>query len=141
MKLQTIVFPTDFSPASESALGVATTVARATTARLLIVHVKHEPHGEKPSEAAMDPDSISLARMLEEVRPNDTTVPYAHRLVSGTAAEEIIALAERERADLIVMATHGRTGLARMLMGSVAEEVVRRASCAVLTVKGVSGEG
>lgn len=135
MKLNTIVFPTDFSPASETALAVATAVARTTGARLVIVHVKHEPQPEEALEAAADPDSQALARMLDEIRPGDQAVPHTHRLLSGLAAEQILELAEQERADLIVMATHGRTGLARLLLGSVAEEVVRRAPCAVLTVK------
>ena len=65
--------------------------------------------------------------MLEQVKPTDPTVPYVHRLVMGNPADEIVRLAEEENADLIVMATHGRTGIGRVLMGSVAEAVVRRA--------------
>lgn len=73
--------------------------------------------------------------MLEQVKPTDPTVPYVHRLVMGNPADEIVRLAEEENADLIVMATHGRTGIGRVLMGSVAEAVVRRAKCPVFTLK------
>ena len=73
--------------------------------------------------------------MLEAVVPTDPTVPYEHRLITGDPATAIARLAEEEQADLIVMGTHGRTGLTRLLMGSVAEAVVRRAPCPVLTYK------
>ena len=56
-------------------------------------------------------------------------------MITGDPADEIVALAEQEKADLIVMGTHGRTGLGRLLMGSVAEAVVRRTSCPVFTFK------
>jgi nucleotide-binding universal stress UspA family protein len=145
MKLQTILFPTDFSPASETALEVATAVARDTGARLVILHVKHEPNPNRQeagiSGVPVDPDSFSLTRLLDEVKPADAAVTHVHRLVAGVPAEEILKLAEAERADLVVMATHGRTGLMRLLMGSVAEEVVRRAPCAVLTVKHAAPAG
>jgi nucleotide-binding universal stress UspA family protein len=62
-------------------------------------------------------------------------VGYEHRLMIGTPAGAIVHLAEKEGVDMIVMPTHGRTGLVRLLMGSVAEEVVRKAKCPVLTVK------
>ena len=67
--------------------------------------------------------------------PTDPTVPVVHKLLVGDPAEAIVQQAEAEHADMIVMGTHGRTGLTRMLMGSVAEAVVRRAACPVLTVK------
>jgi nucleotide-binding universal stress UspA family protein len=73
--------------------------------------------------------------MLSEVVPTDTTVSYEHRLIVGSPATAIVFLAEKENVDMIVMPTHGRTGLSRLLMGSVAEEVVRKAKCPVLTVK------
>ena len=73
--------------------------------------------------------------MLSEVVPTDPAVGYEHRLLIGSPATSIVQLAEREGVDMIVMPTHGRTGLVRLLMGSVAEEVVRKAKCPVLTVK------
>jgi nucleotide-binding universal stress UspA family protein len=73
--------------------------------------------------------------MLHAVVPTDPSIPFEHKLMTGDPAAEIVRLAESEGADMIVMATHGRTGLRRLLMGSVAEAVVRRAACPVLTVK------
>ena len=82
-----------------------------------------------------EPDREELKRMLAEVVPTDPDVGYEHRLMIGAPAGAIVHLAEKEGADMIVMPTHGRTGLLRLLMGSVAEEVVRKAKCPVLTVK------
>ena len=73
--------------------------------------------------------------MLAEVKPTDPKVPYQHRLITGEPASAIARLAEDENVDMIVMGTHGRSGLSRLLMGSVAEAVVRRAKCPVLTYK------
>jgi nucleotide-binding universal stress UspA family protein len=76
-----------------------------------------------------------MLKSLEEVVPADPAVAYEHHVVMGDPATEIIQLARSEGADLIVMGTHGRTGLTRLMMGSVAEAVVRRAPCPVLTLK------
>ena len=73
--------------------------------------------------------------MLVAVAPADADVPHEHRLLHGDPIGEIVRLAEQEHVDMIVMGTHGRTGLSRLLMGSVAEAVVRRADCPVLVVK------
>jgi nucleotide-binding universal stress UspA family protein len=76
-----------------------------------------------------------LRAQLQQVRPDAAQLPVDHRLVEGDAAAEILRLAAETHCDLIVMGTHGRTWLSRMLMGSVAEQVVRKAPCPVLTVK------
>ena len=73
--------------------------------------------------------------MLSEIKPADPEVPYEHRLITGDPATAVVELADEEAVDMIVMGTHGRTGLSRLLMGSVAEAVVRRAKCPVLTFK------
>jgi universal stress protein A len=70
--------------------------------------------------------------MLEDVKPADTAVPFTHRLTMGDPAAEIVRIATDEQAEMIVLGTHGRTGLSRLLMGSVAEAIVRRAPCPVL---------
>jgi nucleotide-binding universal stress UspA family protein len=82
-----------------------------------------------------DFSSEALEKLLGKVVPPDPAVPVIRRLVTGDPASEIPRVAKEEKVDLIVMGTHGRTGLLRMLMGSVAELVVRRAPCAVLTVR------
>ena len=133
-----ILYPTDFSTSSEAGLRVATALARDTGAKLLIVHVEEPPAAYGGGEmyyGLPEPDVQSLKRMLADVVPTDSQVSYEHRLVTGDPATEIVRLAKEEDADLIVMSTHGRTGLRRMLMGSVAEAVVRRAECPVFTLK------
>jgi nucleotide-binding universal stress UspA family protein len=72
---------------------------------------------------------------LAQVRPADHRVKVEHRLLNGDPAEEILKIAKAEQADLIVLGTHGSTGLARLLLGSVAESVLRGADCPVLTIK------
>lgn len=74
-------------------------------------------------------------RRLRAIKPGSKGVQFEHRLVRGEPAREILRLAKDENADLIVMGTHGRTGMLRALMGSVAEQVVRNAACPVLTLK------
>jgi nucleotide-binding universal stress UspA family protein len=76
-----------------------------------------------------------VLQKLQSVRPADPAIVVEHRLCCGDAAWEIIELARALKSDLIVMGTHGRTGVGRLLMGSVAEAVLRRAHCPVLTLK------
>jgi universal stress protein A len=138
MNYKKILFATDFSPASNAALQYATSLACDCGAMLLIVHVEELPvayAGAEMNFTQLEYPNPEIRRMLEAVVPSDPRVGYEHRLVMGTAAENIVQLAEEERVDLIVIGTHGRTGLTRMLMGSVAESVMRKAKCPVLTVK------
>jgi nucleotide-binding universal stress UspA family protein len=134
-----ILVPTDFSTLGQSALEAATALAKERDAELMIVHVEEPPSAYAYGEfyiGADEPDRSALEAMLAEVRPADPAVPCTHRLLVGSPAKEIVKLAASEKVDMIVMPTHGRTGLARVLMGSVAEEVVRKANCPVLTIKG-----
>ncbi len=82
-----------------------------------------------------EPATDDLRKMLHKIEPTDLAVPYEHRQISGEPASAIVRLAKDEDVDMIVMGTHGRTGLSRFLMGSVAEAVVRRADCPVVTYK------
>jgi universal stress protein A len=133
-----ILYPTDFSTSGRTALEMATSLAKERGATLLIVHVEEPPMAYGGGELYYgidEPSREELERMLHEVKPIDARVPCEHRLVTGSPARAIVEMAEEENAAMIVMATHGRTGLTRLLMGSVAEEVVRKATCPVLTVK------
>jgi universal stress protein A len=137
-KIQKILFPTDFSPASEVVLRHATALARGNNATLLILHVEEPPLAYGSGEmfyAVSDFSTESLQKLLDNIVLPDPAVQVVRRLVTGDPASEIPRVAKEENVDLIVMGTHGRTGLLRMLMGSVAELVVRRAPCAVLTVR------
>ena len=141
MNAPKILYPTDFSTMGQAALEMATSLARDRGAKLLIAHVEEPPiayGGGEMYYGIEEPDRKDLQRMLSEVVPADPAVGYEHRLLMGSPAAAIIHLAEQEGVDMIVMPTHGRTGLLRLLMGSVAEEVVRRAKCPVLTVKDVA---
>jgi len=138
MKAKKILFPTDFSHTGDAALAMATALARDSGATLLIVHVQEPPMAYGGGElyyGVPNPATEDLHTMLQEVKPPDPAVPCEHRLITGDPATAVVHLAEEEGADMIVMGTHGRTGLSRLLMGSVAEAVVRRAKCPVLTFK------
>jgi nucleotide-binding universal stress UspA family protein len=138
MHARKILFPTDLSPVSTEALQWATSLARDTGATLLIVHVEEPPvaYGGGELYYGLDVgDREQLRQSLLKVQPADPQVPCVHKLLVGDPARAIVQTAEDEHADLIVMGTHGRTGLTRLLMGSVAEAVVRNAPCPVLTVK------
>ncbi len=138
MTTKKILFPTDYSTASDAGLEMAESLARDTGATLVILHVEEPPAAYGGGElyyGVPEPDNTELLRMLHAVAPSDPAIPFMHKLVNGDPAAEIVRQAEAEGADMIVMGTHGRTGLRRLLMGSVAEAVVRRAACPVLTVK------
>ena len=138
MKLRKVIFPTDFSPLSQQALHYATALARDTGATLLITHVEEDPLAYGAGEgfvAVPQWTTEAIKNRLESVVPPDPRVEHEHRLLMGDPASMIVQLAQEEKADLIVMGTHGRSGLSRLLMGSVAEQVVRQAPCPVLTIK------
>jgi nucleotide-binding universal stress UspA family protein len=138
LPIRTILSPTDYSDRSEAALSVARTLARDEGARLIVLHVA-------PVEillagiAGVGMDPRLYRDGLEEVRGRldgpDLAYPVESRLRRGDAAKEILGSAEELGCDLIVMGTHGRSGLGRLLIGSVAEAVLRGARCPVLTVK------
>ena len=138
LPLRTILHATDFSERSAHALTLACALARDHGARLLLVHVAALPVAIY-GEAVLIPDPKDfqepLQRRLSQLPVPDPNLRVERRFEEGDAGTEIMRVAEEVHADLIVMGTHGRTGLARLLMGSVAEQVVRRATCPVLTVK------
>lgn len=138
MQLKKILFPTDFSHASDAGLPLATALARDTGATLVILHVEEPPLAYGGGElyyGIPEPNTEALQKMLAAVQPTDTKVAYVHRMVTGDPATEIVRVAKEEGADIIVVGTHGRTGLTRLLMGSVAEQVIRHSACPVLTFK------
>ena len=139
MNMNKILVPLDFSHSGEAALRYATSLARDSGASLLLIHVEETPlaygAGEFYAGAADAETSEELTARLVAITPADSQVPYSHRLLHGDAAAAILHVAEEEQADLIVMGTHGHTGLLRLLMGSVAETVVRQAPCPVFTLR------
>ena len=139
-----IVVPTDFSDHSLRALPYALGLAEKYGAKVKILYV-NEPALQVSDMAwvgvddrALKDEHVSEARKNMENIIRDQIPPemaVETQVRSGDAVEEIIHFAEDVGADLIVMATHGRGGLSHILMGSTAEQVIRKASCPVLTLK------
>jgi nucleotide-binding universal stress UspA family protein len=124
--VRTLVFPTDFSACSYHAGRTAAAIARHFGARLHVLHV------DPPVTAPAEPTQLAAA-----VADLGDGFGVVTATVDGIPARQICAYASRVGADLIVMGTHGRTGISRTLLGSVAEAVVRRAACPVMTIPAV----
>jgi nucleotide-binding universal stress UspA family protein len=138
MNVKTILFPSDFSSKADEAFDFATAMAQQNGAKLLVVHVEEPPlvYGDGSFYYGIpDPDEGSLREMLGKLQPHPAGIPCEHFLLKGSPAAAIIDFAKEKGVDLIVMSSHGRTGLGRLLMGSVAELVMRRAECPILIVK------
>jgi nucleotide-binding universal stress UspA family protein len=147
MEIRRILAPTDFSELSKQGLKSALELAEAFGAKLLLLYVVEPPpypvEGIVPSHlgATMLDDlerqaTNDLAQMLSETQASRMDV--ARRVVVGIPYRKIVDVAEEEKIDLIVMTTHGRTGVSHLVMGSVAERIVRTAPCPVLTIRPTS---
>ena len=137
LPIHTILFPTDFSEASEHAFPLACALTRDYGARLVILHVAPLPtiaFGEGVVPPNPELYAHEAHEQLNRLQVPDADVRAERRFEEGDPATEILRAAQELPADLIVLGTHGRTGLRRLLMGSVAEQVVRKARCPVLTV-------
>jgi universal stress protein A len=133
-----ILHPADFSSFSTQAFKVACSLARDHSGRLIILHVAEPPvvaDGGVMMAAPPQGDWQALDEQLRRIQPPDPTTPVEYRLEEGDPAAVILRVSEESKCDLIVMGTHGRTWLSHLLMGSVAEKVVRKAKCSVLVVK------
>jgi nucleotide-binding universal stress UspA family protein len=135
--LRNVLVAVDFDDTSMVALTYARSLARNFGARLHVLHVL-ENLFLRPM--ANDPHAIEAGvtrRLLDTLTPDDRQVLNAVPVIrkSDSPADDIVKYAEQEGIDLIVMGTHGRPGVAHLLMGSVAEKVVRAAPCPVLTVR------
>jgi nucleotide-binding universal stress UspA family protein len=138
MNAKRILCPLDFSENSQAALGYASSLAREASAKLYLLHVDDSqvPYDAGFAAYVAPPDNTQvLQEQLSAIVPTLEGVEYEHHLLLGHPADAIVDFAKQHDIDLIVMGTHGRTGVARLVMGSIAEAVVRRAACPVLTVK------
>jgi nucleotide-binding universal stress UspA family protein len=138
LPIRKILHPTDFSEYSEAAFRLACALARDYGAPLVVLHVSSPlvvAYGEGVFALPPPLPVPDLDDYLVRLRPASEGVTIDPRFVEGDPAAEIVRFAAEELCDLIVLGTHGRTGLRRLLMGSVAEHVVRKAPCPVLTVK------
>lgn len=145
-RITRILVPTDFSPTSDLALDYAHEIAHRCGASLHLLHVLEDPfvHGPFASEMLADETADVRRVILEDARQRlarrarrrEGEIEAAGaELMTGRSAETIVTHAREIGADLIVMGTHGRTGLAHLLIGSVAERVFRTAPCPVMTVR------
>ncbi|MBY0457130.1 MAG: universal stress protein [Gemmataceae bacterium] len=125
IRVSRILYPTDFSSYSNLAYFHAVGMAEAYGAGLTVVYV-HTPGAGDPAR---------MKEQLEQVRPANPNIPVTHVLLEGDPAAEITRYAADAGIDVIVIGTHGRTGVDRLVMGSVAEKVMRDARCSVLVVK------
>lgn len=142
-----ILVATDFSPQSEATLNYAKALAGQVGASLHLVHVLEDPYatsayatevyGYLPPGLKESWQKDADKRLAELLPPKERTrLEGTSSVIFGRPATAIVEYAEQEGIDLIVMGTHGRSGVAHLLLGSVAERVVRTSQCPVLTVRG-----
>ena len=127
-----ILYPTDFSSYSNQAYFHAVALAENYGASLTILYVVVPGPGT---------DKAHWKSQLEQIRPANPEIPVHHVLLEGDPAAEIVRFAADAGMELIVMGTHGRTGMERLLVGSVTERVMHEAPCSVLAVKLPKGVG
>jgi nucleotide-binding universal stress UspA family protein len=140
-----IIAPTDFSEPAAQGLKAAIEMASKFNAKLMLIHVVDTVPSISGTHLMSGANAV---QMLEQMQANarkhvenliqsevPDQIPCEYRVVSGKPADEIIRLSEELNADLIVIATHGYSGMERFIFGSVAERVMRKAQCPVLSVR------
>ena len=138
LPIATILHPTDFSEHSELAFRLACALARDYNARLILLHVIPSPmvaYAEGPVPPDPWPSIEEAKAKLHELETHAGHVRVESQVMEDHPVDMILRAAEETHSDMIVMGTHGRTALARLLLGSVAESVLRKAPCPVLTVR------
>jgi len=146
--IKTILLPTDGSECSAKAMAYALSFAKQYGGRVVALHVidqRWEEHtrvvfaevGQDLTQKIRNGYEEEAQRILREVTDaaSKVGVPVESKVLTGFPPEEIVRVAQQLPADIIIMGTHGRAGMSHLLLGSVAEKVVRRAPCPVLTVR------
>lgn len=138
MNVKNILCPIDFSLNASSVIELASTLARQNDAELHLVHVYEAPHSHSEGsfggyvpQAGLEAEKAKL----EAIVPNLNPIQFRREFLQGAAADALLHYADQNAIDLIVVGTHGRTGVRRLLMGSVSETLLRKAVCPVITVK------
>jgi nucleotide-binding universal stress UspA family protein len=142
--MKRVLVPVDFSEHAQQALAYAKQIASAYKARLQLLHVVEEVihpacyMATGPSILTIQPElkdraKLEMKKLLRETKGPETAADI--HVIEGHAARDLINFAQSHGSDIIVIATHGRTGFEHMFMGSVTEKVVRRATCPVFTVR------
>ncbi len=143
---QKIIFCTDFSENSHYAFTYALNLAKTYKSKLLLLHVTPEPVHPEQLSIYLPPEKLAELKLSqkkeldEQLKKNyldkmERFKDYEVVIKTGEPFVEIIRLSKKTKADLIVMGTHGRTGLDYIFFGSTAEKVVRQSTCPVLTVR------
>jgi universal stress protein A len=149
LTFQRVLVTTDFSEAGDAAIPPAFRIASDHGAEVVLCHVIETPPTPNPLYAYYSPTELfrpearlqaeqKAAEALRERVPKDATlaaVPHRTRVVDGDPVTRILEVAAEERVDLLVIATHGRTGLKHFFLGSVVERVIRQAHCPVLVIR------
>ena len=146
MTVSNILVPTDFSPGSEEAVQYAFDLARSLGATLHVLHVVENPfapgafmemYAPPPAEFFLDIERQAEERLGRALTPEQKAqLPVVMTMRTGVPAAEILdRLQQAPTIDLLVMATHGRGGVVRLVMGSVTEKMIRSAPCPVLTLR------
>ncbi len=136
MNINRILCPIDFSEFNQITNEYASVLAKASGAQIIYIHVSL-PDVAYGTYAYVDVEQQEARdrQRLEELKPTIDGIECSHVIEFGSPTERIVEYAHKNDINLIVMGTHGRTGLRRAIMGSVAESVVRRADCPVLALK------
>lgn len=148
MNWKTLLVPHDFSTCADAALRLATDLAQFHASRVILLHVISLPPGFSGDSLISDPETKELVRIDEYARagslgklealaeqPRAAGLDVEVRAAIGDVAAHILGVAADVHADLIVMGTHGKTGLTRLVLGSMTERVLRQASMPVLTLR------
>ena len=138
---KTILCPTDFSEDSYRAIEYGTRFAQAADGTLLLAHIIHVPSGDlyQPDGRTLtftEAQQRTTERLTEVWQQRVGSYPKCELLVDiGEPYEQLVNIATQRKADLIVIATHGRTGISHLVMGNVAEKIIRHAPCPVFVVR------
>jgi nucleotide-binding universal stress UspA family protein len=148
MRWQTLLVPHDYSPCADRALGLAVDLARTHKAKIILLHVTDLPPGLTADGMVTDRDTGEMVRVdayatasaMRELEQRAEPLRAAGiaieaRSTLGDVVDCILAAAAEDGADLIIMGTHGRTGLAHVFLGSLAEKILRASPIPVLTVR------
>ena len=140
MAIDRILVPIDFSDCSLDAVAIAEVFARQNNAEVLLLFVEEAiiPYDER-EDTLLDPLSLEDRSRLAHIRPRDGSISFQRFVEFGHPSETIVKFAKEHEIDLIVMGTHGRTGIKRVLPGSVANAVMQATPCPVLAIR--SGRG
>jgi nucleotide-binding universal stress UspA family protein len=139
LPIRTILHPTDFSEQAQHAFAAACSLARDHGSRLVVLYIRAPVVAAYGEMGPIVPDPVwtpaDVKAALDALHLPDPGVEIEYRVAEGEPATQIINQARALGASLIVMGTHGRTGLGRLLLGSVAEAVLRKSPCPVLTLR------